>query len=188
MIHETITQSQARHVLRYVNVLKWLETDMRVMDIGCGNGYGTAIIKRKCADTIGHDVDDVALTQAVQTYPKIRFVHMDLLGLFPNARAEVIVCLETIEHFKPEDAATILKNFHGGIYDGGFLVLSTPYCEQSGPSPVNNEHLFEYSLTDLEQLLQAGGFDVEVMETERHLGLHGRLGYVMVKANKRDKR
>ena len=185
MIHETISPSQVRHVLRYVNVLKWLEPDMRVMDIACGNGYGTAIIKRKCADTIGHDIDNAALTDAVSNYPKIRFVHMDLLGLFPNARAEVIVCLEAIEHFKPEDAAKILKNFHGGIYNDGFLVLSMPYCRESGPSKVNLDHLFEYSLTDLEQMINNNGFEIECMELERSPGLDGRLGYVMVKANKR---
>ena len=98
---------------------------------------------------------------------------------------DCIVSIETLEHFSKDNGMKLLERFSIWLPIGGQLIISTPYCTHSGPSPITKQHLWEYSLTDFEQALVQAGFSVEVIKTERHEGQAGRLGYAMAKAIKR---
>jgi len=166
--------------MRYVNACKWLDKSMTVLDAACGTGYGTEILSKHCHSITGVDLNIEALREARKNYKHL-FLEADILKTSLGGK-DAIVSIETVEHFDRRDGRKLLQNFYGWLMPKGVLVISTPYCEVSGPSPITKQHLWEYSLTDFEKAISEAGFKIETIEVERNEGQAGRLGYCMVKA------
>ena len=181
---EIISSAHVRHILRYVNAAAYLRPDDVVLDAACGTGYGTRILAEKCLGVIGTDLNKAALEHAWQEMSiNVQFMQSDLLRTSFNVDA--IVSIETIEHFDCVEGGRLVSNFYDWLRPNGTLVISTPYCSKSGPSEFNKLHLCEYSLTDLEILLNNGGFRIDDMKLTRAEFPPVRLGYCMVKASKK---
>ena len=179
---EIISPDTIRHVMRYLSACKYIDSSMSVLDAACGTGYGTALLSERCYRIIGVDQDLEALIEARENYD-LSFMAANLLHAdFHDMDA--IVSIETIEHFSEQDGVKLLQNFYKWLSPGGTLVISTPYCLVSGPSPITIKHLWEYSLTDFERTLGNAGFKVEIMEIQPHPGEYGRRGYCLAKAVK----
>jgi len=181
---EFISASHVRHIMRYVKAMEWIDKPTSVMDAACGTGYGTKLLAKhpKVNDIWGVDNDLDALVEAKREKSRCGFMNANILTA--SFSVGTIVSLETIEHFTKEDGARLLRNFYNWLPPKGILIISTPYCSVSGPSPITKQHLWEYSLTDFEQALVAARFSIETMKLERDEGQAGRLGYCMVKATK----
>jgi cyclopropane fatty-acyl-phospholipid synthase-like methyltransferase len=184
---EYISEAHVRHIMRYVQARDWLsDMSYEVLDAACGTGYGTRLLS-KYHKVLGIDLDADAIAEArIQpTSHECQFLQDNLLTTGRHFFCGAIVSIETLEHFSEEDGETLLNNFYRWLPKMGILIISTPYCLMSGPSPITKQHLWEYSLTDFERVLSLAGFSVELIKTERHEGKAGRLGYAMAKAIKR---
>jgi len=180
---EFISEAHVRHILRYVNACKYLKGGL-VLDAACGTGYGTKILAPHCANVIGIDFSQDAIKEAVKDYiPQCQFMQANLLEANYGG-VDTIISIETIEHFSKDDGTKLLKNFHKWLHRKGELIITTPYCLQSGPSPITKQHLWEYSLTDIERAIAEVGFEVEIIDLKKRLGKAGRLGDCMIKAVK----
>lgn len=170
--------------MRYMKACQFLKPEMLVIDAACGTGYGTALISRQ-NQVHGWDNNKAALNEARNNYPLLVFKNVDLLSRVRNDRrtlADAVVSIETIEHFTESDISIYLKNMRNILIGRGTFIVTTPYCIESGPSPITKQHLHEFSLTDLEITLNDAGFSVQAIYPERHEGQAGRLGYCMVHA------
>ncbi len=182
---EFISEAHVRHILRYVQAKEWLSNEKIVMDAACGTGYGSRILSRGGYSVLGVDSNEDAIKHAVHNYYSYcTFLKHNLLRPLTD-KVDAIVSVETLEHFNRDEGHQLLINFYRQLEKNGKLIVSTPYCEQSGPSPVTKQHLWEYSLTDFEFTLANAGFEIELMKLDRHVGQAGRLGYAMAKAIKR---
>ena len=181
---EYISETHVRHIMRYVQARDWLTfKPMLILDAACGTGYGTKILAQTNPYVIGIDFNEPALEEASKSRPaNTGFMQADLLDA--RFTADAIVSIETVEHFFAEDGKKLVNNFHRWLSKKGVLIISTPYCDKSGPSSVTKQHLCEYSLTDFEQLLHEGGFAIDQMKITRHDGQAGRRGYCMARAIK----
>ena len=179
---EQISPAHVRHIMRYVSACKYLDSSMSVLDAACGTGYGTELLSKHCLKVTGVDSDLEALREARTNYNHL-FLEANLLKTNFSGK-DAIVSIETIEHFNTMDGIKLLQNFHNWLLPKGILVISTPYCFSSGPSPITKQHLWEYSLTDFESAVCSVGFKIETMELQRHPGQAGRLGYCLAKAVK----
>ena len=180
---EFISPLQLRHVMRYVNACKYLQPGWRVLDAACGTGYGTRLIYQHTGHhTVGIDSDADALDYARKHYsnPYIEFKIGDLLMPLNYVQLfDAAVSIETIEHFDINNIPKYLFNVKQTLKPNGLFIVTSPYCMQSGASPITKQHLHEFSLTDLESTLVASGFIVREIHLQRHLGKAGRLGYCM---------
>ena len=179
---EIISSLHVRHIMRYQNACNYLDKSMNILDAACGTGYGTDILSRHCRRVIGVDSDIEALRESRKNYNHL-FLEANLLKTSFGGQ-DAIVSIETLEHFSEEDGETLLQNFHNWLLPKGILIISTPYCLMSGPSPVTTTHLWEYSLTDFDRTLSNTGFRIETIELQQHEGAYGRRGYLMAKATK----
>lgn len=181
---EFISESHTRHILRYIQARDWLtDRNYVIADAACGTGYGSKLLAKAGHKVFGIDFNEEAIAEATKSITKhCDFMTKDLLTT--NFGCGAVVCIETIEHFEPSDGLLLLRNFYKWLPDLGQLIISTPYCERTGPSPITKQHLCEYSLTDFEQALAAVGFEIELMKLDRHVGKAGRLGYAMAKCRK----
>jgi SAM-dependent methyltransferase len=141
----------------------------RVLEVGCGEGYGTALLARSAARIVGIDYDASATAHATRSYPVARFVRANLAALpVPSGSVDVLVSLQVIEHVwnHPEFVGECRR----AVCPGGHLLVSTPNRLTFSPgrdTPLNPFHTKEFTAAELVDLLTRGGFEVEAV-----LGLH----------------
>jgi SAM-dependent methyltransferase len=121
----------------------------RVLDLGCGTGYGTAELARQAASAAGVDIADEAVAYARKSYPGISFEQASCTATpFESASFDVIVAFEVIEHL--QFWRGLLEEARRLLAPNGVFLVSTPnrsyYNESRGQSGANpfHEHEFEY--------------------------------------------
>ena len=123
----------------------------RVLDIGCGTGYGVADMARSAASVIGVDVAAQALEYAREHYsgPNISFIQASAAVLpIRDSSFDLIVSFELIEHL--QNWQEMLAEAKRILAPGGQFIVSTPnkhfyaqFRHKSGPNPFH-EHEFEF--------------------------------------------
>ena len=127
---------------------------MDVLDIPCGMGWGTSLLKG-CRTLYGMDVAEDAVAEATKRYGRrIQFCIGDMAQLdFADTSLDVVICLEGIEHVPEEVGESFIRESARVLRPNGTLLLSSPHChtqEHSG----NPFHLKEYRPEELTELLQ----------------------------------
>jgi SAM-dependent methyltransferase len=138
------------HYARYAFAAR-LARGKRVLDIGCGAGYGSALLAEVAASVTGVDVSPDAAASARNSYSRenLRFVSAAAQNLpFPSASCDLITAFEVIEHL--DDWPALLAEARRLLAPAGQFIVSTPnklyYAESRrlhGPNPYHN-HEFEY--------------------------------------------
>ena len=136
-----------RHVAAYR--LAAAHVEGTVVDAGCGEGYGAAILARGVKRVVGLDLDGPTLTRARTRYPVAHFVRGDLSHP-PLGRVDGIVCLQVLEHLPDADA--FLRRCARILHPDGTLVLSTPN-RLTFPARINPFHVHEFDPGELASLL-----------------------------------
>ena len=148
----------AEHVSRYAFAAS-LEVSGDALDIGCGAGYGTAILAAGSRSAAGVDIATDAIRYAQQHYvqPNVRFAAASCLALpFASARFELVVAFEVIEHLSEyrrmlEEAARVLA-------PGGVFAVSTPnreyYTETRASVGPNPFHAHEFDAAEFRAVLE----------------------------------
>jgi len=142
----------------------------RVLDMGCGSGYGSHLFTTQGAERVeGIDNADEAITYARCHYtnPRLRFEVMDAQALrFADGAFDMVFSSETLEHVA--DARRCVAEARRVLRRGGLLVLGTPNSEISSPGmavPPNPYHVREFSFEELEALVGEFFADVHIFET-----------------------
>ncbi|SEM25413.1 Methyltransferase domain-containing protein [Chryseobacterium taichungense] len=152
------------HIATYEYAKKFVK-DKKVLDYGCGSGYGSHMLSEAAADVTGVDISKEAVDFAAQEYrsPNLNFKTIAELG---NEKFDIITSFQVIEHV-PDDKeyTSTLKQL---LNPGGLLIISTPdikhrlfkYIQQ----PWNIFHLKEYTPKSLEKLLRKYFNQVEILK------------------------
>ena len=109
----------------------------KVLDAGCGTGYGLSILEGAGpAGLTGLDIDPDAIAAAQGRVEDAEVVQGDLTALeFPDDSFDLAICFETIEHLaSPEEGLAELRRV---VRPGGILVISSPNPDVY---PSGNEH------------------------------------------------
>ena len=142
----------AEHLSRYA-LVKHLCKGRRVLDIACGEGYGSALMSKWGAKEVcGVDVSTEAIANATGFFggAGVKFVAFEAsncaalcetMGTF-----DLIVCFETIEHV--HDVDKMLRGFKELLADDGAIVISCPNDDAVIPDTPNEFHLKAYSFDD----------------------------------------
>ena len=138
------------HVSRYLFAAR-LCRFKKVIDLGCGSGYGAAELALKARSVVGVDLAEEAILEARRQYTaeNLKFEVASLEQLpFADASFQLAVCFEVIEHLS--NYRGLLSEARRVLEPGGQLVISTPnisfYAESrklNGPNPFH-EHEFSY--------------------------------------------
>jgi SAM-dependent methyltransferase len=151
---------------RHLVVYEWIAercAGLKVVDMACGEGYGTAVLARRAREVTGVDANPEAFEHARLKYtrPGVRFVR-NMIELHAEP-CDAVVFLQTIEHVP--DPAGVLRHFKemaGTVYVStpNLLTLAPPGAGKSG----NPWHLREYRVAEFRALCERV-FD--------HVDLHG---------------
>jgi SAM-dependent methyltransferase len=163
---------------RHLAVYEWIGARVigkRVLDMACGEGYGSEVLSRGAASVVGVDANPEAFEHA-----RLRYTRQNLTferGMVENHGAggdsvfDAVVFLQTIEHV--QDPAAVLRHFRSLLAPGGAVYVSTPNLLTLAPPGAaksdNPWHVKEYRAAEFEQLCR------EVFASVRMLGLfHAR--------------
>jgi O-antigen biosynthesis protein len=131
----------------------------RVLDLACGEGYGSAILAAVADQVVAVDVDGPTIAHALSTYHRenLQFVESSMLETraFSDGPYDVIVCFEAIEHIEEHEA--LLDAIKAALTPSGIAVVSTPdrtvYSEAADYH--NPFHLCELSRDEFRQRLRS---------------------------------
>ncbi len=167
---------------RHLVVYQWIArrvAGLRVVDLACGEGYGSDVLARAGAiSVVGVDANPEAHEHARLRYTgeNLHFAR-DLIETFDEP-CDALVFLQTIEHVR--DPALVLERFKALIARSGVAYVSTPNvltlappgAERSG----NPWHLYEYRPEEFEALCAAhfGSVELYGLFHARKLALHER--------------
>jgi 2-polyprenyl-3-methyl-5-hydroxy-6-metoxy-1,4-benzoquinol methylase len=139
-----------QHVGRYV----WAMNACRglvVVDLGCGDGYGTSLLSWVCRSAVGIDISADAVEAARARYPGVEYRVADLADPAAIPAADMGVCFEVLEHIA--SAEQVLAVAAERIPR---LLLSVPN-PLAGGSHINPHHVNDWPLSRLKKSLRAAG-------------------------------
>ncbi len=150
---------------RHLAVYEWIAgrvAGLRIADLACGEGYGSAVLAERAADVIGVDANPDAHEHARRRYVRdnLRF-ERGLVEQFAEPR-DAIVFLQTIEHVeRPQD---LLRGFAAAapvsyVSTPNRLTLAPAGAEKSD----NPWHLREYTISEYRELLEPCFASVEIL-------------------------
>ncbi|WP_350274531.1 class I SAM-dependent methyltransferase [Kribbella sp. HUAS MG21] len=116
----------ARHDAAYRWIVGQVPIAGRILDAGCGEGYGAELLRRAgTGPVIGLDYEDTTLRHVRRVYPQVNVVRGNLVQTpFADRTFTTLTSLQTIEHLweQPRFVAECARI----LAPGGTLVLSTP--------------------------------------------------------------
>jgi 2-polyprenyl-3-methyl-5-hydroxy-6-metoxy-1,4-benzoquinol methylase len=166
-----------RHLVVYDWIARKVEAK-RVVDMACGEGYGTAVLAGTATHVIGVDANPEAYEHANAKYSndKIEIVR-DLIETYrPADPVDAVTFLQTIEHV--QDPAGVLRHFASLLTTGGKAYVSTPNLLTLAPEGAekseNPWHVKEYRPDEFRALCHEVFADVTIYGVfhARKLRLH----------------
>jgi SAM-dependent methyltransferase len=142
---------------RHLVVYEWIAercAGLKVVDMACGEGYGTDVLARRAREVTGVDANPEAFEHARLKYtrPGVRFVR-NMIELHAEP-CDVVVFLQTIEHVPdPEGVLRHFKEMAGTVFVStpNLLTLAPPGADRSG----NPWHLREYRVAEFRALCES---------------------------------
>lgn len=140
----------------------------RVLDYGCGSGYGAAhiadVAEHVTAVDVAADAIDYARGQFSRDNLDFKAIDPSHPLPFADASFDVVLSFQVFEHVP--DPSRYLAEIRRVLVPGGQLVLATP--DRSTrllpmQRPWNRWHLHEYSAPELEAMLQRNFSKVDVL-------------------------
>ncbi|HZE49647.1 MAG TPA: methyltransferase domain-containing protein [Jatrophihabitantaceae bacterium] len=153
-----------RHEAAYEFLLPYAAV-RSVLEVGCGEGYGTARFAEVADRVIGLDYDAAAVAHAAASYPTPSFLRANLAALpVRDAVIDVVATLQVIEHVW--DHTQFVRECLRVLRPGGTLLVTTPNRLTFSPgrlTPINPYHTHEFTAAELSDLLTSCGFiDLDV--------------------------
>jgi SAM-dependent methyltransferase len=158
------------HLCRY-HFARPLVEGRYALDVGCGTGYGAAVLARSARRVLALDLSAESVAFAKENYPapNVDFLVSDCRQI--PLRAETVdaaVCFEVIEHLTEQKA--LLEEIRRVLRPDGLLVISTPnriyYTEER--KETNPFHVREFDFGEFLAFLK-GSFEHVAMAFQNHV-------------------
>ena len=147
----------SEHLARYAFARRYAG-GKKVLDAGCGAGYGTAELAQEADHVTGLDLASEALDYARANYPleNVTFTAGSCVALpFLSGSFDLVVAFEVIEHL--EDPIAFIAESARVLKPGGLFIVSTPnkryYAESRAATGPNLYHQHEFELHEFQTAL-----------------------------------
>jgi ubiquinone/menaquinone biosynthesis C-methylase UbiE len=148
----------SEHVARYAFARRYAQ-GKRVLDAGCGTGYGSAELAQSAAEVIGVDLAADAIEYASANYPiaGLRFLESSCSAVpFPPESFDLVVAFEVIEHLTNYRA--FLDECTRVLTRDGLFIVSSPnksyYAETRAATGPNPYHEYEFEAEEFVRELE----------------------------------
>lgn len=143
------------HKFAYDYVTKQIKGNSSILEIGCGDGYGTSILAKHFKQIEAIDISNETIQRAKAIYKldNCNFsVSTDKKLNFPDNSFDAVISFHVIEHVK--NVRKYLKEIKRVLKPDGKFIITTPSrTHRLAPNqkPWNEEHLREYDSKTLKK-------------------------------------
>lgn len=145
----------AEHFVRYAGLAPFVK-GRRVLDIACGEGYGSWLLKEWGASfVVGVDISEEAISVAKQRFSRegVEYVRADACNaaeLLQHASFDIVASFETIEHV--HDPVRLLEGIRSLAAPGAQIFVSCPNDHAAFlPSESNPYHIRKYTFDEFKE-------------------------------------
>jgi 2-polyprenyl-3-methyl-5-hydroxy-6-metoxy-1,4-benzoquinol methylase len=137
LMSNQVWQDDPKRVLfilsRYKFVAKMLTGCRNAVEIGCGDAFGTRIVRQAVPEVLATDIDpvfieDASRREAKSAWPVSYLIHDILAGPVPGAFEGVYSC-DVFEHIPPRDEHRFIVNVKNSMTEQGLAVIGCPSLE-----------------------------------------------------------
>jgi 2-polyprenyl-3-methyl-5-hydroxy-6-metoxy-1,4-benzoquinol methylase len=155
---------------RHLAVYEWIGARVvgkRVLDMACGEGYGSAVLSRSALSVLGVDANPEAYEHARLRYSRqnLSFERGLVDSHGESGAYDAIVFLQTIEHV--QDPIAVLEHFRALSTPGASVYVSTPNVLTLAPAGAeksdNPWHIKEYRAHEFGSLCSSVFGDVDLL-------------------------
>ncbi|WP_315806253.1 MULTISPECIES: class I SAM-dependent methyltransferase [unclassified Bradyrhizobium] len=173
---------------RYKFVSKMFSGRKNVLEIGCGDAFGTRIVQAEVGKMTAIDFDPVFIEDVKKRMvPRWRFdvfVHDMLDGPVPG-HYDAVYALDVLEHIEPAKERLFLSNAFGSLDPDGAAIIGMPSLESQPYASAQSKigHINCKTGPDLQRLLQEYFHNVFLFSMNDeivHTGFHKMANYVAV--------
>jgi len=164
-----------RHLFVYHVANRRLPSDVRVLDVGVGEGYGSRLLAESRRRVVGVDLDPATVFHAARqpTSGRPSFALSGGCELpFRAGAFDAIVSFQVIEHV--EDDRCFVEELARVLRPGGVALLTTPNRAlrlAPGQRPWNRFHRREYTHTDFRSLLNRVFSAIDILGVDASAGV-----------------
>ncbi len=130
---ETDARFLSQHLAAYA-FTRQFAAGKRVLEIGFGEGYGSAYLAEAAKDVTGIDMapGNIPRAQARHPKPNLRFIHMEGSKLrFPDGSFDVVGTFQVIEHIPEPQLPKFLSEIKRVLSPDGLACISTLNLEHN---------------------------------------------------------
>jgi len=145
------------HLHRYAYATAFAD-GKRVLDLACGEGYGSHLLSRTANHVVGIDIDADAVRHASNKYLRknleFKIGSITEVPLEGQSLFDVIVCFEALEHIADHHA--LLKEIKRLLTPDGVFIVSTPnkWAYSDEPQYTNPFHVHELYFDEFSEVLR----------------------------------
>ena len=173
---------------RYKFVSKMFEGFGHVLEVGCGDGFGTRIVRQAVDAVTAVDFDPVFIEDAASRACdkwNVNFRVHDMLDAPLEGAFDAAYALDVLEHISPQDEDRFLAHVCQSLKPGGCCIMGMPSLEsQPHASPASKAgHVNCKSLPDFKEVMRkyfncVHGFSMN--DEVVHTGFHKMANYLLV--------
>ena len=155
-----------RHLFAYELSKDIIAKNSFVLEVGCGEGYGTNLLSQHVGKIIGLDIDKNTITHASKKSCSENCVFEMYDGVripYNDHTFDAVVSFQVIEHLQND--INYVSEVYRALKRGGIFILTTPnrtFRLKPGQKPWNKFHVREYYPHELENVLRSHFSDVKV--------------------------
>lgn len=140
-------KTDPRHLLfnmsRYKFVSKVFSGKKNILEVGCGDAFGTRLVRQEVKKITVTDIDPIFIedinARQDERWDISAFTHNMLVGPIDGS-FDGVYALDVIEHILPENEDTFMRNILGSMAPHAALIMGAPSLEsQVYASPISKE-------------------------------------------------
>lgn len=187
-----IWKNDPRHMgflfARYKFCAKMLAGKKNVLEIGCGDAFGTPVVAQVVEKVEGVDFEPLLMEdnkeRLSKNFSNISFSLLDITKEPFKQKCDAVFSLDVIEHIKPELEHKFFENICKSLNGDGICIIGTPNIEASKyATPASQEgHINLKSYKDLQNALSRyfkNGFLFSMNDEIIHTGYYPMAHYLI---------
>lgn len=147
-------KTRRKNIRRFLNYLSKKKSPLRILDIGCGNGFFTHMMSQNNA-VIGVDVNLTELKQAATVFKEapIKWYYLDILNeIIPESSFDIITFCASFQYFNnPKEVLDRCKSLlaeHGEIH-----IIDSPFYSPDKKETARSNSIAYYQKMKVEGMI-----------------------------------